>query len=245
MKKTYLYEIFSSVQGEGPYLGCRQVFIRFAGCNLSCAYCDTPTGPKPPVCRVEQNPGSNIFTKHENPLGADRVAEIVRSYHLAAHHSISLTGGEPLLQTDFLLQLIPLLKGSRQGIYLETNGSLPGELSRVIDMVDIVAMDIKLPGSTGMVDLWERHRQFLAIASSKQVFVKIVVNSFAETGELERAARLIGEVDPGIPLIIQPETRAGRFSLDAAKAHMFQAGTLAILRDVRVIPQTHVMMGLL
>ncbi|MCL5059022.1 MAG: 7-carboxy-7-deazaguanine synthase QueE, partial [Actinobacteria bacterium] len=39
--KAAVREIFSSVQGEGPYVGTRQIFIRFDGCNLSCRYCDT------------------------------------------------------------------------------------------------------------------------------------------------------------------------------------------------------------
>lgn len=226
-------------------MGCRQVFIRFAGCNLSCAYCDTPTGPAPPVCRVEDCPGSNIFTELENPLTVPAIVKVVQNFDLAAHHSVSLTGGEPLIHVEFLLELLPLLKGSRRGIYLETNGTLHSELSRVISLVDMVAMDIKLPGPSGIDNLWEQHRQFLAIARDKQVFVKIVVNNFTETGEIEKAASLIGSIDPLIPLVIQPETRDGRFCLDAAKARSFQSSALAMLRDVRIIPQTHVMMGLL
>ncbi|MBI2447469.1 MAG: 7-carboxy-7-deazaguanine synthase QueE, partial [Candidatus Omnitrophica bacterium] len=39
--KTKISEIFSSIQGEGLYLGKRQIFVRFYGCNMRCAYCDT------------------------------------------------------------------------------------------------------------------------------------------------------------------------------------------------------------
>ena len=46
MIETNIIEIFSSIQGEGKYVGYRQVFIRFSGCNLHCTYCDTKLGVK-------------------------------------------------------------------------------------------------------------------------------------------------------------------------------------------------------
>ena len=47
-----LIEIFSSVQGEGRYVGCRQLFVRFEGCNLQCRYCDTENAPGTPFIGV-------------------------------------------------------------------------------------------------------------------------------------------------------------------------------------------------
>ncbi len=242
--KSYIYEIFSSVQGEGPLLGCRQVFVRFAGCNLSCSYCDTPTGPAPAICRVENSAGENVFKEIENPLDAGRAAELINSYGLFIHHSVSLTGGEPLLHAEYLLELIPLIKGARQGIYLETNGTLPRELSRLIHLVDIVSMDIKLPGIAGTEPLWEEHRRFLYIAREREVFVKIVVNNSTQQDEIKKAAGIIREVGENIPLIIQPATESGNFCLDAGGVRRFQFLALDMLKDVRVIPQTHVVMGL-
>ena len=43
--KAKIKEIFSSIQGEGEYIGCKQIFIRFCACNLNCAYCDTDFYP--------------------------------------------------------------------------------------------------------------------------------------------------------------------------------------------------------
>ena len=62
-----LVEVFSSIQGEGMLVGHRQVFVRTYGCNLRCTYCDSPETLKesgsPPVCRVEETPGTWTFRR--------------------------------------------------------------------------------------------------------------------------------------------------------------------------------------
>ncbi|OPX86268.1 MAG: 7-carboxy-7-deazaguanine synthase [Pelotomaculum sp. PtaB.Bin104] len=237
-------EIFSSVQGEGPLLGCRQVFIRLAGCNLQCAFCDTTITAGPEFCQIEQHPGQRDFKQVENPLTAAGVAAMAGAFNLPLHHSISLTGGEPLLHIAFIQELAPLLQGTRHGIYLETNGTLAAALSAVIDLIDLVGMDLKLPSVSGMPPFWEEHQEFLKIASRKDVFVKVVVGADTSDAEIETAASIIDEVDSGITLVIQPVSPFGGVR-GAAPGRLLelQALALRILADVRVIPQTHKLMG--
>ena len=235
---AFLREIFSSVQGEGLYVGCRQIFIRFAGCNLNCAYCDTPRD-RPPACRVELTPGKKDFAFLPNPLTAGQVAEEAARVNFFRHHSISLTGGEPLLYDEFLLTLIPLLPSSYRGVYLETNGTLPRELARVIDLVEIVAMDIKLPGVAGGHPLWDVHGEFLRVATKKEVFVKLVVDGNTPFAELEKAFLLVREVGD-IPVVIQPVTLpGGGLAAGAEFLHGIQRYAMKFLTDVRVVPQMH------
>lgn len=239
-------EIFSSIQGEGLLVGCRQVFIRLHGCNLSCAYCDTITGHLPAVCHVEATPGKRDFKMVANPLGAADIAEAAASLKLSRHHSVSLTGGEPLLYPSLIKELAPLLKGTRQGIYLETNGTLPESLAEVIHCVDIVAMDIKLPGTAGCGPLWETHRRFLKTAAAKQIFIKVVAGDKTLPEEVKTAAELIKDTAPGIPLVIQPVS-AGEEIGAVSNRRLLELQELAlnIIDDVRVIPQTHKIMGFL
>ena len=240
---TNLIEVFSSTQGEGPYLGVRQVFVRFTGCNLVCAYCDTAHDPTPQF-RMELVPGSADFTYFPNPVKVHQLAEFIVGY--GSGHSISLTGGEPLLHTDFILSLVDALNNSKNKIYLETNGSLPMELKKLISSVDIISMDIKIPSTSKCGDMWAVHREFLKIGSQKEIFVKTVVSSATPEEEIIKTCNIIKEVDPGIPLILQPVTLSPGFAgCNPSVKQLLDQQCLAMkyIRDVRVIPQTQKFTG--
>lgn len=237
-------EIFSSVQGEGLLVGCRQIFIRLHGCNLNCSFCDTVSNEEPDNCRVEATPGRGDFILLPNPLKTEDIAAAAAAFDLSLHHSVSLTGGEPLLRPSLIRELVPLLKGTRRGIYLETNGTLPDQLSEVIDFIDIVAMDFKLPSVSGLPPFWNEHGRFLKIAASKETYVKIVVGEESTYKEIEIAAGLIKSVAADVPLIIQPVSETADVKgISPAHSLDLQRQALKMLADVRIIPQTHKMTG--
>lgn len=245
--KTPIVEIMSSIQGEGIVVGYRQVFVRFSGCNIKCRYCDTQhllQSNQP--CMVEQTPGSGDYLQLPNPLSPAEIQEILLRFPLQRHHSISLTGGEPLLHLKFLQELIPMISGQGPQIYLETNGTLPKALEQVIELVDIVSMDIKLPSVTGCQDLWAKHAEFLKVARQKQVYVKAVVGQETPPSEIVQICQLIAEIDQNIPLIFQPVTPTnGVKAPEPARLMELLDQALTVLKDVRVIPQTHRMLGVL
>ncbi len=247
MSSAPLVEIFSSVQGEGPFVGYRQAFLRFHGCNLDCSYCDTVQPLPPTHCRFESEPGSGFFSELLNPVSLSAVIKILRTWRErfpALHHSLSLTGGEPLLHVKTLLQWLPELR-TIIPLYLETNGTLPAPLAQVVDHLDYVSMDIKLPSVSGCPPLWEVHRKFLQVATRCNVFVKVVVGPDTPPLEIETASLLIREVDSSIPLVLQPMTRNGRSTVPAQFLLKFQEQAVRILNDVRIIPQAHVFLNLL
>jgi len=184
--KGKIAEIFESIQGEGIYLGKKQIFVRFYGCNLACKFCDTK-----PESFIEYSP-RELFNK---------VAEYPRDYH-----SVAFTGGEPLLQKVFLKAVLKLTRKAGMLNYLETNGALPRELKAVINLVDIIAMDLKLPSSTQTGELWDRHRRFLKIALRKEVFLKAVISLSTEDEDIDKSLDLIKDSKKRMALVLQPNS---------------------------------------
>jgi 7-carboxy-7-deazaguanine synthase len=244
-----MVECFSSIQGEGVLVGLRQAFLRFSGCNLNCSFCDTPGMSNTPAdCLLEQTPGRRDFLTVANPVTCEAVVALVASWTRGwpgIHHSISITGGEPLLYGEQLRDWLPELRRLLP-IYLETNGTLPKALAPLIAHLDYIGMDIKLPSASGCPALWEEHREFLEIAVQRDVCVKVVMDCSTEDWEIERSCELIAGVNRAIPLILQPMTRPdGSIAISSLRTLEIQEIAGARLKEVRVIPQTHKFLGVL
>lgn len=210
-------EIFSSIQGEGPVVGYKQLFIRFCGCNLHCDYCDT-----------EFQQGT-YFSPQE------LYSKIVSEYDLSTFHSISLTGGEPLISVEFLKDFLPLVQGKTK-IYLETNTTLFDKLPIIKDYIDIISADIKLPTSTGK-NTFDLHRKFFEKVDGVQTFAKIVFDKNITNEEIETCAN-IGK-DFGIELVLQPKMIGDKMSVNSDFCNSILDKFSSIYPNVRLIPQVH------
>jgi 7-carboxy-7-deazaguanine synthase len=228
-----LFEVFSSVQGEATRVGERHLFVRLAGCDLECVFCDTPASKRIPDEARLFLPGG--VETAPNPLDRATLDDWVRRLDEAEgpHHAISITGGEPLLFVDYLIPL--LARWDRFEILLETGGHRPQELARVIDDVDIVMMDVKLASSAGFATGMETTRRFLEIARRKECAVKLVCNARTTAEEIEPIAAILEDV----PLILQPVSGAKFDPPSGAHMLALQRAAMRLHRDTRVIPQTH------
>ncbi|HIE52624.1 MAG TPA: radical SAM protein [Armatimonadetes bacterium] len=117
-------ELFYSLQGESRFAGQPCVFVRLAGCNLRCRYCDT----------------AYTWTEKGEELSLAAVLEQVAQYGI---NLVSLTGGEPLLQAATPL-LVTALCDLGYTVLVDTNGTL--DISP-LDPRAIVLLDLKTPGS--------------------------------------------------------------------------------------------------
>lgn len=120
-------EIFFSIQGEGEVIGIPSVFIRLAGCNLRCVWCDTA---------YSWSSGTYMH-----------IGQIIDSIRAYKAPLITITGGEPLLQ--FLTPLVKELKKNfKAKICVETNGTIsPLREPSLLDLVDIWSVSPKLSNS--------------------------------------------------------------------------------------------------
>ncbi len=223
-------DIFSSIQGEGVFLGARQIFVRFKECNMKCAYCDEPRDGK-----------VTEYTPLEL-LSEVKYMELSKG----PHHSVSLTGGEPLVYSEFLATFLKLLKKAGMTTYLETNGTLPRELDKVIESVDIIAMDLKLPSSTGEKPFWDEHLEFLRIASWKKTFVKAIVTGDTTKADIMKAVELVKKIKGNIPFVIQPASQVKKEDRVPANEMLMKFVEIGLKHDIdniRVIPQMHKTLG--
>jgi len=244
-----LAEVFTSIQGEALFAGLQQIFVRFRGCDLNCPWCDTPAAHEMEGdCWCQTRPGVRGWTM-PNPVSVgdveDAVRRIITASEPTAIHSISITGGEPLLYPQFVAALGATLQPLHLPIMLETNGQRPRDLERVLRVIDWVAADYKLDSAMGRPLDGDARAEFLRMAQRKRAFVKIVLTDAATEEELEEVFALIASVDAGCPVFLQPVTPVGGArpprGIDLVR---FRALATRSLRDVRIMPQIHRLLGL-
>ena len=197
---------------------------------MACAYCD------------------ETEKKARDMSLADILKEVARLEKKSGPHAcVSLTGGEPLLYTEFLKPLCAALKKRKYRTLLETSGVLWRPLSRIIGACDIIAMDLKLPSVTRQKDFLAEHRKFLALAKRKEVYIKVVVSKSVDPGEYGKHLRMVAQVAPKAPVFLQPVSRGGKIYPDPSLMRFLdklQRTGAKILNDVRVGIQLHKLMNI-
>jgi 7-carboxy-7-deazaguanine synthase len=161
-------EIFRSLQGEGRNQGKPCLFIRLAGCNLHCSWCDTPNA---------QAGGSE--------MSIDAILEQV--WRLNPPY-VCITGGEPLLQKDDLEPLLSSLHTRGTTIDIETNGTI--DFSRLQPYAS-VCMDVKCPSSgqqsnLGLLDALRSQDsvKFVVKDENDCQYAHMIITSYQISGEI-------------------------------------------------------------
>ncbi len=249
-------EVFSSIQGEGLFVGEPQTFLRLAGCPLRCAWCDTPGSWGLPGEEAQARIGLGGLKRREKAYCTPFVAATwISAAEEGVPRTLSVTGGEPLLWPEFILALKGFV-GERR-LHLETAGAHPGALESVLQVVDHVSLDLKLPadmaapeelpgahpGELAPRDEKEwgaARRRCLELLKQHDACAKLVISGDRDERDFAPLIDDLARLAPDLPLIIQPVTAMHGVSpapqdlLDSLVERALQRSL-----TVRVLPQVH------
>lgn len=201
-----IFEIFNSISGEVGLIpqGALTTFIRFAGCNLKCKWCDT---------KKSQSPKAGSFMD---------IDEIVKQVEAIGCPNIILTGGEPLLQQVELCVLVKRIKRAHPKwvIQVETNGTLT---PLVTTGVNCWVVDYKLPGS-GAESRWG-DLFWLPQGRKGGTYLKFVCSN---RKDFERAIQVLNEVSEFM------KTRKPTFAFSAVSPSLKPAQLVKWLQEKKV-----------
>ena len=226
-------EIFTSIEGEGIFVGKKTMFIRLSGCHLKCRWCDT---------------------KYALPLDSgtdyqiDEIKDLIIKELRPFTYKVNFTGGEPLLQTEAVIELADFIKKQTNlKTYMESSCFDSELFSKVLPYIDICKIEFKTDDSNVVEDeeydnllLNEIRCLELAVESNKATYIKIVVTN---STNLESFKNLVYKISKRIKpsdilgFIIQPS-----FGIDQPTVNKL-LDTYDIVEpmfpEVRIIPQLH------
>jgi organic radical activating enzyme len=230
-------EIFTSIEGEGIFVGKKTLFIRFSGCHLKCRWCDT---------------------KYALPLDSgtdyqiDEIKDLIIKELQPFTYKVNFTGGEPLLQTEAVIGLADFIKKQTNlKTYIESSCFDSELFSKILPYIDICKVEFKTDDSKVVENeeydnllLNEIRCLELAVESNKATYIKIVVTN---STNLESFKNLVYNISKKIKpsdilgFIIQPS-----FGIDQPTVNKL-LDTYDIVQpmfpEVRIIPQLHKEIG--
>ena len=171
----HLNEMYVGFDGEvNKYgQGTPTVFVRLQGCNLNCTYCDTKYAQKP-----------NTIIGSPPPYKAD-VTSVANEIKALSIKKVTITGGEPLLQMEAVINLLEQINGLRSSI--ETNGSIPWQPAKF--WCNSMVVDYKLKGSKQQKFMLEP--EYFAENLGEHDFVKFVIEDHKDFMEAVRMQEIL------------------------------------------------------
>jgi len=234
--KVRLFEIFTSIEGEGILFGTKTLFVRLAGCPFTCFYCDT---------------------KESLPLDSGQEYTIEDACKLIDFnlknqtYKVNFTGGDPLIQHNAVAELARYIQTKKIPTYLESSCFDSDRFNYVLPFFDIIKIEFKTADSE-FVDINHYERLIenalkclkLSVAYKKTTYIKIVVSSKTKANDF---TVLIGKIFNTISsqdingFIIQPTYGISEPSLDLL-LNLYDI-VYPHYNDVKVVPQLHKLIG--
>jgi organic radical activating enzyme len=234
--KVRLFEIFTSVEGEGILFGTKTLFVRLAGCPFTCFYCDT---------------------KEALPMDSGKEYTLTEACNLIDKkledktYKVNFTGGEPLVQYEAVSEMAKHVKTKNIPTYLESSCYDSEKFSKVLPFIDYAKIEFKT-SEAEFVDKEHYSKLILnaikclkeAIASKKITYIKIVVSSKTESESFKELIKLIFKnvtKDNLEGFTIQPTFGIAEPNLE--QLLNFYDLVFPYYHEVRVVPQLHKLIG--
>lgn len=234
--KVRIFEIFTSVEGEGILYGTKTLFVRLAGCPFTCFYCDTKES-------LPLDSGTEYTIERANQL--------VDSNLKNQTYKVNFTGGDPLIQHEAVAQLAKHIQDKKILTYLESSCFDIDRFNHVLPFIDIVKIEFKTQDSN-FVD--SKHYEKLithtmkclesSVQAKKTTYIKIVVSSKTQLNKFEELVNQIFDIvskDDIDGFIIQPTYGISEPSLDLL-LNLYDI-VYPYYIDVKVVPQLHKFIG--
>lgn len=234
--KVRLFEIFTSLEGEGILYGTKTLFVRLAGCPFTCFYCDT---------------------KESLPMDSGQEYDIRDACSLIEKnledktYKVNFTGGDPLVQAEAVVEMAKFIQSKKMPTYLESSCFDSKKFAKVLPFIDFIKIELKTKDSdfvdvnhysTLIENALDCLRQSIAI--KKPTYVKIVVSSKTELDTfLDLVQKIFKTIDARDlkGFIIQPTYGVAEPTLRQLLS--FYDAVYPYYVDVRVVPQLHKMIG--
>ncbi|MGD8707966.1 MAG: 7-carboxy-7-deazaguanine synthase QueE [Nitrosopumilaceae archaeon] len=234
--KVRLFEIFTSVEGEGILYGTKTLFVRLAGCPFTCFYCDT-----------KESLPLDSGTEYD----IDEACKLIDSNLKSQTYKVNFTGGDPLVQYQAVAELAKHVQSKKIPTYLESSCFDSKKFEYVLPFIDIVKIEFKTKDSE-FVD--SKHYEKLientmdclksSVSSKKITYIKIVVSSKTNLNDFSDLATSIfnsilkNQIDG---FVIQPTYGIAEPPLDLL-LKMYDI-VYPFYNEVKVVPQLHKFIG--
>lgn len=234
--RVRIFEVFTSVEGEGILYGTKTLFVRLAGCPFSCFYCDT-------VEALPDDSGTEYSLSEAEDLLDNSLQENT--------YKVNFTGGDPLMQHEAVALLARHMQSRGVATYLESSCFDSGRFAHILPHLDYAKIEFKTPDSEFVSPpacdtMKENAMGCLAesVRAGKTTYVKVVVSQRTSPEYVGSLAReVFGAVPPEkiSGFVIQPVYGAGQPSLD----HLLEMYDMVypVYSSVRVVPQLHKYIG--
>ncbi|MCE2505166.1 MAG: 7-carboxy-7-deazaguanine synthase QueE [Nitrosopumilaceae archaeon] len=234
--KVRLFEIFTSVEGEGILYGTKTLFVRLAGCPFTCFYCDTKES-------LPLDSGTEYSIEEANQL--------IDSNLKNQTYKVNFTGGDPLIQHQAVALLAKHIQDKKIPTYLESSCFDVDRFNHVLPYIDIVKIEFKTKdsdfvGSQHYDKLIGHTMKCLksSVNAKKTTYIKVVVSSKTKPDDFKELVNQIFDIvlkDDIDGFIIQPTYGVAEPSLDLLLS-LYDI-VFPHYVDVKVVPQLHKFIG--